>query len=95
MMEHYNMIYKISCLDCDVSYVGQTKRKVKTRIKVHKANIKKSKSSRTVVRHQLEYGHELDWENISLLDSEPCFQKRFISEMIFIKKQIKAVYKMI
>ena len=63
---------------------------------MHKANIKKSKSSRIVVsEHQLEYGHELDWENISLLDSEPCFQKRLISEMIFIKKQIKAIYKMI
>ena len=35
------MIYKISCLDCDVSYVGQTKRKVKTRIKEYKANIKR------------------------------------------------------
>ncbi|KYN43690.1 hypothetical protein ALC56_01952 [Trachymyrmex septentrionalis] len=91
LMEHCNVVYRISYLDCDVSYVDRTKRKVKTRIRKYKANIK-SKSSRTVVlKHQLEYGHELDWENILVLDSEPCFRKRLMSEMIFIKKQIKAI----
>ena len=45
----------------------------------------------TVVSEHQEYGHELDWENISLLDSEPCFRKRLMSEMIFIKKQIKTI----
>jgi len=89
MMEHCNVVYKISCFDYDVSYIGQTKRKIKTRIKEYKANIKKSKGLRTVVsEHQLENGHELDWKNISLLDLESCFQKRLMSEMIFIKKQI-------
>ena len=87
-MEHCNVVYKISCLDCNVSYVGQIKRKVKTRIKEYKANIKRSKNSRTVMsEHQLEHGHE----NISVLDSEPCFQKKLMFEIIFIKKQTKAI----
>jgi len=36
MMEHCNVVYKISCLDCDVSYIGQMKKKVKTKTKEHK-----------------------------------------------------------
>ena len=43
-MEQCDMIYKINCLDCDSSYVGQTKKKAKTRIKEHKANIKRKDS---------------------------------------------------
>ena len=30
-----NVVYQINCKDCDHSYVGQTKRKLKTRLKEH------------------------------------------------------------
>jgi len=60
MMEHYNVVYKIS-FNYDVSYTSQIKKKVKTRIKEHEMNIKKSNDSHTVVsENQLEYGHKLD-----------------------------------
>ncbi|KAG5320400.1 SETMR methyltransferase, partial [Pseudoatta argentina] len=63
----------------------------------HKKNIESDREiqkliySTIVSEHQLEHGYELDWENISVLDSEPCFQKRLMSKMIFIKKQTKAI----
>ncbi|KYN28656.1 hypothetical protein ALC57_01909 [Trachymyrmex cornetzi] len=43
-------VYRISCLDCESSYVGQTKRKLKTRIKEHKADIRKSTDAMSVSR---------------------------------------------
>ena len=30
-----NVVYQINCKDCDYLYVGQTKRKLKTRLKEH------------------------------------------------------------
>jgi len=35
-----NVVYKILCNNCDFSYVGQTKRQLKTRINEHVKNIK-------------------------------------------------------
>ena len=31
--------------------------------------------------------HDFDWNNIQILDKEPCYNKRLISEMLNIKKQ--------
>ena len=86
---------QISCLDCDSSYVGQTKKKAKTQIKEHKANIKKSKDSLNVLsQYQIECGHKINWGNIQVLGIEySFFQKQITSEMIFIKKQIDGLNK--
>jgi hypothetical protein len=83
-----NVIYKVSCNDCNASYVGQTKRKLKTRLKEHKNNIRLNSSKHSVIsEHILNYGHTFDWENTQILDSEPNYYKRLISEMIHIKEQ--------
>ena len=72
-------MYKISCLDCDVSYVKLKGKK--TRIKEHKANIKRSKSSCTVIGTLVGI-----WTCIGLgkyfIVSESYFPKRLMSEVI-------------
>ncbi|KYN15994.1 hypothetical protein ALC57_11760 [Trachymyrmex cornetzi] len=37
--ENNHLVYKMKCLNCENSYVGRTKRKLKTRIKEHRADI--------------------------------------------------------
>ena len=88
------VVYKINCLNCESSYVGQTKRKLKTRIKEHKADIRKPSSEISVVsRHRMNEMHELDWDNIRILDIEQSLAKRRISEMIHIKRQTSGINK--
>jgi len=36
-----NVVYKLSCKNCNVAYVGQTKRKLNTRISEHRKDINK------------------------------------------------------
>jgi len=53
------------------------------RIKEHSSNIKLISSKHSVItEHILKYSYTFDWKNIKILDSEPNFYKRSISEMI-------------
>jgi len=88
LLSNNNVVYKISCSDCNASYVGQTKRQLKTRLKEHSNNIKSDTSKHSVItQHILEYSHTFDWNNTKILDTECNFYKRSISEMLHIKEQ--------
>ncbi|KYQ48744.1 hypothetical protein ALC60_12250, partial [Trachymyrmex zeteki] len=45
----FSIVYKISCDDCEASYVGQTKRKLSTRLHEHISDIRKKTGSSTVI----------------------------------------------
>jgi hypothetical protein len=88
-----DVVYKINCKDCDSSYVGQTKRQLKTRVSEHRADITKPLSPSVISVHRIEENHEFDWENVEILDKEPSFVKRSISEMLYIKRQHRGLNK--
>ena len=37
--------------------------------------------------------HEFDWENVEILDKEPSYKKKSMSEMLHIKKQVLGLNK--
>ncbi|KYN22044.1 hypothetical protein ALC57_05566 [Trachymyrmex cornetzi] len=87
-MSQQDVVYKISCHDCDASYVGQTKRKLLTRVREHRSNINKKTGSPSVIsNHRITHGHDFDWSNVKILDIEPSYNKRMTSEMLHIKRQ--------
>ena len=88
-----DVVYKINCKDCESSYVGQTKRQLKTRVSEHKADIRKASSPSVISQHRIGKNHEFDWENVEILDKEPSYKKRSISEMLHIKKQVLGLNK--
>jgi len=92
IMSKTNIVYKIYCKDCDVSYVGQTKRQIGTRIKEHKNNIKLDETRHSVITDHIEnHKHTFDWNNVRIMDSESNYNKRIISEMLHIKEQRKGI----
>jgi len=83
-----NVVYQINCNDCEASYVGQTKRRLNTRIREHLNDIKKSTGTHSVVSdHRMELNHDFNWNEVRILDKKPSWKKRIVSEMIHIKKQ--------
>jgi len=80
-----NAVYKIFCYNCNASYIGQTKRKIETRINEHiKNGFDESKHS-VITKHILELNHSFDWKNVKIMDLESHYYKRLISEMLYIK----------
>jgi len=83
-----NVVYQIDCLQCDASYVGQTKRVLHTRVGEHRCHIRRNLAQLSVITdHRLQAEHDFDWDNVKVLDQESNYNKRFISEMIHINKQ--------
>jgi len=82
-----NVVYKLDCKNCNATYIGQTKRHLRTRIKEHSNNVKLHKSLHSVIsKHRLELEHEFDWTKPNILHSETFLRKREIAEMFYIKK---------
>jgi len=48
-----NVVYKINCKNCEVTYVGQTKRQLKTKVKEHCSNIKLDTKHSVITEHIL------------------------------------------
>ncbi|XP_070152504.1 uncharacterized protein [Polyergus mexicanus] len=86
-----NVVYKITCKDCNASYVGQTNRLLKTRIAEHKNHIRKNTAQHSVITdHRLDK-HEFAWDEVEVLDEERIYGKRLMSEMIFITRQTNSL----
>jgi len=82
------VVYKVSCNDCDASYVGQTSRQLKKRISKHRNHIRRNTSQLSVLtNHRLEFGHNFNWEEPEIWDRESSLGKRLVAEMLFIKRQ--------
>ena len=84
LLSNQNVTCKISC---DASYVGQTKRKLSTRLREYVSDINKKTDSPSVISdHRVNFNHNFRW-NVRILDIESFYNKRLISEMIHIKRQ--------
>ncbi len=74
------VVYHITCSDCDASYVGETERSLKKRLKEHK------RSSSPVGHHMIYNEHSFDPENVSVVHQEAGWFRRGIAEAIHISR---------
>ncbi|XP_072022505.1 uncharacterized protein [Amphiura filiformis] len=94
-------IYNIPCLNCDLSYVGETGRKFGTRLDEHRAEAEKElgktvtrasrKESLTTIHksaitdHVAERNHVIGWGEAEVIGTEQDRYKRWVKEAIEIK----------
>jgi hypothetical protein len=77
------VVYKIDCLDCEQTYVGETSKKLSTRVDQHKRDFKNKLSpgpKTALITHSLDHHHKFDFQNPSILDYETNTKKRRLLE---------------
>jgi hypothetical protein len=82
-MSQSGVVYKIDCQDCDHSYIGETSKKLTTRLNRHRLDVKnkgKSGPKTALVQHTLDRKHNFDLENAQIIDRETNKGKRVILE---------------
>ena len=82
------LIYKIPCNDCEFSYIGQTKRDLKTRILEHQRAIRNQQPEMSALcEHSMIHDHRIAWQEAQILKTESDYSKRLFAESWFINKE--------
>ena len=72
-----NVVYKFTCKSCPASYVGETKRAIRTRINEHKKN---NNPEAVMYQHTKNFSHEFHCFNVKIIDYESNYKKRIIEQ---------------
>ena len=87
-LESKNLIYKIPCNDCELSYVGQTKRDLKTRILEHQRAIRNQQPEMSpLCEHSMIHDHRIAWQKAQILKMESDYTERLFAESWFINRE--------
>ena len=80
-------VYEIACLHCDSLYIGETGRKLEKRLSEHKSRAVGSKSAVNEHVTRSNNTHQIDWDNVKVLEKEPKDFPRKVLEAIHIRKK--------
>jgi hypothetical protein len=71
------VVYHLKCKNCNADYIGQTKRICDVRMIDHQTD----KNSHVFEHHNIP-GHEIDFENVEILDRADTVSKEY-KEMLY------------
>ena len=80
-------VYSIHCKDCNAEYVGETGRRLNTRIKEHKRSVALADSKSAISDHANSSHHDINWPNVRIIDHESHWSPQKIREAISIVKR--------
>lgn len=85
-LDNTGVVYGLYCKNCPAVYVGETKRKLGQRVCEHVRDVRTKKDT-VVSEHCSVSSHDMEWDNVTILDRESDWKPRLISEMLHIHLQ--------
>ena len=81
------LVYSIPCSDCDRVYIGETSRRIETRMSEHQTKIRTLASADSkMVEHIIQHKHKFDPSKVETLTHENNWRRRVIKESILTSK---------
>ena len=77
------VVYQLNCKDCEVIYMGETKRTLNIRAEKHITVIKSASKRSHTAEHCQKYSHDFDWEHKKVLDFKKNWKIRTIKLAIY------------
>ncbi len=68
--EKSNGVYRIDCDECDYYYVGETKKRLATRLKQHKGAAKRRCMTSQIYENIATTGHRFSFDDVTTLATE-------------------------
>src|SRR5690606_37877799 len=79
------VLYKIPCGECNMVYIGETRRTFGVCLKEHQADLRLGKADKSAVaQHAMERQHSPSWDNAKVLLAKQHYFKRKWREAIKI-----------
>lgn len=79
------VVHRIPCADCGHTYIGETGNFVK-RLKQHKNDVnKKHVATSALAEHTVSTGHDVNWDNVSIIEKERNQTARLYLASLHIK----------
>lgn len=79
-----NVVYQVKCDNCNKTYIGQTSKKLNTRLNQHKTYIRKTAPHSALASHSIDTGHTFSFEETKIIDQDNKKLKREIKEACHI-----------
>jgi 2-hydroxy-3-keto-5-methylthiopentenyl-1-phosphate phosphatase len=87
LLDKSHVVYKLSCKNCSYVYIGQTSKKLSTRLNQHDSAIRNNHPNQSnVAKHAINFNHHIDFESPIIAHVENNFRARLTLEALEIEK---------
>ena len=73
-------VYRITCTDCQATYIGETSSNLKTRLTEHKRATKNGDTRNHISEHYRLSKHKIDWDSAGCVTYSTNYQQRLTLE---------------
>jgi hypothetical protein len=88
MKKDKKLVYKISCMNCNKGYIGETGREKTTRRREHQKDIKNTSNSSNLVKRVIEHKHLFNFNQVETLTLENNWTRRIMKESLYTHESL-------